>query len=177
MNNFLVKENQELICELLNILFNKNFRLSIDSIDNFGEIYKENLFKIQDNYTNASLLEKNKLLIKSIFEYIKNYISNQSSNRKSLLERDYEKSQQDFESYKPKDPEQIDFEDKNKDEIRKDTKKSYEEIMKQREQELNSITFNKDDKIAEEWINKDKDKDEEEENDKKLKERVIEQNL
>lgn len=175
MNNFLVKENQELICELLNILFNKNFRLTIDSIDNFGEIYKENLFKIQDNYTNAPLLEKNKLLIKNIFEHVKIYISNQSSNRKSLLERNYEKSQQDFESYKPKDPEKIDFEDK--EEIKNDTKKSYEEIMKQREEQLNSITFNKDDKIAEEWINKDKDKDEEEENDKKLKERVVEQNL
>lgn len=175
MNNFLVKENQELICELLNTLFNKNFRLTIDSIDNFGEIYKENLFKIQDNYANAPLLEKNKLLIKNIFEYVKSYISNQSSNRKSLLERNYEKSQQDFESYKPKDPEKVDFEDK--EEIKNDTKKSYQEIMKQREQELNSITFNKDDKIAEEWINKDKDKDEEEENDKKLKERVVEQNL
>lgn len=175
MNNFLVKENQELICELLNTLFNKNFRLTIDNIDNFGEIYKENLFKIQDNYTNSPLLEKNKLLIKSIFDHVKSYISNQSSNRKSLLERNYEKSQQDFESYKPKDPEKIDFEDK--EEIKNDTKKSYEEIMKQREEQLNSITFNKDDKIAEEWINKDKDKDEEEENDKKLKERVVEQNL
>jgi len=175
MDNFLVKENQELICELLNILLRKNFRLSIDNIDNFSEVYREHLFKIQNEYSNLSLLEKNKLLIKNIFTYVKSYINNQSSNRKSLLERNYEKSQQDFDSYKAKEPEEIDF--KDKEEIKETIKKSYEEIMKQREEELNNIQPNKNDKIAENWINKDKDIDSEEENDKKLRERVVEQNL
>ena len=175
MNTFLQKENQELVCEVLNTLFRKNFRLTIDNIDNFSELYKEYLFKIQDEYVNLSLLEKNKLLIKNIFMYVKSYISDQTSNRSSLLERNYEKSQEDFESYKPKEPNQIDFEDK--EEIKETTKKSYNEIMKQREEELNYIQPNKNDKNAEKWINKDKNIDEESESDKKMEQRVIEQNM
>ena len=199
MNQFLVKENQELICELLNGLFLKNFRLSLHDIDDFQEIYREYLFKIQDEYPDLNLIDKNKLLLKNIFNYVKFLVSNQNTQREKLLQRKYEKSKQDFEQYKPKTPNNIDFSDpevaaeinakkesKEKEEgeetgsqeelnTQENLKQSFNDILKQREEELKQVQFQpQDSELAKKWLNKDRDEEEEEKEHDKQREEYYE---
>lgn len=191
MNQFLVKENQELICELLTGLFLKNFRLSLSDIDNFQEIYREYLFKIQDEYPSLNLIDKNKLLLKNIFNYVKLLVSNQNMRREKLLQRKYEKSKQDFEQYKPKAPDNIDFSDPVQEdnetnlqteegdtqdgEENKKLKQSFNDILKQREEELKQVEFQpQDSDLAKKWLNKDRDEEEEEKEQDKQREEYYE---
>ena len=191
MNQFLVKENQELICELLTGLFLKNFRLSLSDIDNFQEIYREYLFKIQDEYPSLNLIDKNKLLLKNIFNYVKLLVSNQNMRREKLLQRKYEKSKQDFEQYKPKAPDNIDFSDPVQEdnetniqtedgdtqhgEENKKLKQNFNDILKQREEELKHVEFQpQDSDLAKKWLNKDRDEEEEEKEHDKQREEYYE---
>ena len=99
---------------------------------------------------------------------------------RTILERNYEQNKEDFQSYAPKVPEQVDFsikENEITEEMKQNVKENYDTIMKQRQEELNNITFNKQQNVqATEWINKDKDAEEEEEQAEQKKEEAITEN-
>ena len=61
--------------------------------------------------------------------------------------------------------------------MKQNVKENYDTIMKQRQEELNNITFNKQQNdTAMNWINKDKDAEEEEEQAEQKKEDAITEN-
>ena len=126
------------------------------------------------------LVEKNKHLIASLFAYCKQIYITSTKKDRTILERNYEQNKEDFQSYAPKLPEQVDFSIKENEittEMKQNVKENYDSIMKQRQEELNNITFNKQqNEQATEWINRDKDVEEEDEQVEQKKEETITEN-
>ena len=181
-NPFYVSENVELVNNLINIALQKKFGPTIqtDNVENYNHVFRELQNQINEEYHYLPLVEKNKHLIASLFAYCKQiYISTTKKDR-TILERNYEQNKEDFQSYAPKVPEQVDFsikENEITEEMKQNVKENYDTIMKQRQEELNNITFNKQQNVqATEWINKDKDAEEEEEQAEQKKEEAITEN-
>lgn len=181
-NPFYVIENIDLINSLINITLQKKFgpTIQIKNIENYNHVFRELQNQINEQYHYLSLVEKNKHLLASLFAYCKQIHIDSNKKDSTILERNYEEKKQDFESYAPKLPEQVDFSIKENEittEMKQNVKENYDTVMKQRQEELNNITFNmRENDQAMNWINKDKDAEEEEEQAEQKKEESITEN-
>jgi len=181
-NPFYGSENIDLINYLITIAIQKKFgpTIQLDNVENYNTIFREFQNQINEQYHYLPLVEKNKHLIASLFAYCKQIYITSTKKDRTILERNYEQNKEDFQSYAPKLPEQVDFSIKENEittEMKQNVKENYDSIMKQRQEELNNITFNKQqNEQATEWINRDKDVEEEDEQVEQKKEETITEN-